>query len=797
MDDRFLGSMIADWLHESDVPLPDAADNVRIAVERAGQARQWGWVPRWRVATHTPGRFQGPSLRTAFASVAAAFVAVGLLVAVLLVGLGESTSTKPLAVSTEDGLHWQADHIDLRADAFRLELGDKTYTSVGAPMRADFERAEGGQPILWVEWTEHGHDMRLELVAMTGAASSLPRGRDDEWWVEEVRVRAPEDPDQWLHHYGPLFTTPLGEVFEDDVELVLAGDGHKAVLDFEGLVLGVTGVPEPEWWRGAHILGIPIPDFIGPLLPREWGPGADPTPRPTATPLTRVAVPYAGSELQGRIREDGTIRIDRDSGHNTKNLVDVAVGPDDAVWIAQPNRVYRLGVSGGVYTKRDGPPTIEWIEPRADGTVYVYSDGVWLLDGTEWTKLSDELVPKPHVDAPDLGAAIGADFIYEGTTSDGSVWARTAGERSRLLLIPAVDETLVRTGVLGTSGTVSPASVEAAGLELVGEDLGEGVIRITDDGSDFDLSALAAVTVAADGSVWVADRHRIHRLGDDSPATPQSGIGRIEGLWPESDGSLRISGDDRWLLEDGRWRDLPEPIRGAVDHEGKPGRTSVAGILSDGTVVGVRHDADGNAAPFILEDEAWVRQPAYKQDARYFTGDSLWAVSWNDGEFGSDWAQFVDGRWAPIEGDMMSLVRDPGARILTSAPLHGDTLWFFLGTNNEHPQRIVRYLDGTWSTFGIEGIERVAGSSVDLRSVWSVDGRWWSLASTSRWGQVRVLLDGEIIVVLPRMPLDFWTQGVSDDGSVWGLGDDGSLLVMPNAATFTELEEIESRPPEG
>jgi hypothetical protein len=46
MDDRTLGSALADWLHASDAPLPDAATNVRMAVERAAGSRQWGWAPR-------------------------------------------------------------------------------------------------------------------------------------------------------------------------------------------------------------------------------------------------------------------------------------------------------------------------------------------------------------------------------------------------------------------------------------------------------------------------------------------------------------------------------------------------------------------------------------------------------------------------------------------------------------------------------------------------------------------------------------------------------------------------------
>jgi hypothetical protein len=203
--------------------------------------------------------------------------------------------------------------------------------------------------------------------------------------------------------------------------------------------------------------------------------------------------------------------------------------------------------------------------------------------------------------------------------------------------------------------------------------------------------------------------------------------------------------------------------------------------------------------PYRWEAYGWARQPDAREAAVLYVLDSaVWAAREIEPGALEPLAWFSDGAWHALDWKPVAVVGDPSAKILSSWPsAAGDAIWITAGADPDDPEYIVRYAEGRWDAYRVDDLEAVIGT-VLVVSVGNELGSDLVLSPTASGSDVEaVLLGRDAATVVPPYPYGFDLQGVTEDGSLWGLGSDGSLLVMPQVATPVALDAASGVSPDG
>jgi hypothetical protein len=782
MDERTFSAAVADWLKVTDAPLPDAEANVQAALVRVretGRSR-WRW-PSWRSGSPRRGH-AAPSLVPALLAALALLLVASATALVLLLGDADGPrppAATPVAVSGPDGLHWQSGRVDLHAEGLRLEVGERVFTSIGRPIEAD--GIDDDSTAIVANWTEDGIPISIELAMGTTASGFV------HWWVEEIRVHVDG---RTFRAVGPFFGSPWGAAFEGDVALTLHGDDGEATLTLDGLELSMAPPAPRPWWDGADVFGIPIPDFIGPLLPEPAG-----EDERLASEAALREQTWADYPLGGTLLDDGVVWVTTDRVGNTlDDVVDVAIERFGDTWVAGERHVFRLGVLDSRVALDERAGTIRRLEVTEDRRLIVHADGLWELVGGEWSPLSDadyaglQLVDTVPDAMDQLGGSVPAGFVVDGIVSDGTVWGHGEG-LDRLLLVPP----FAPLALLDPSVTVT---VGDATLE--GELLEGGAIRITGNGGQ-PLYGVMDIDFDDEGAVWVARGSELLALGG-----PQrlDGPGWLSDLRRATDGSILVPGSPYWRLDDGsmhrvRVPPLEDGLRfSGVDLEGtfwaREGRGRVRARW-DGDCW-VRYGLE-DIFPSLSDAEGGTLVKPNRVDGwgRLAFAPSFGLASWFDGE-----------SWHELDADVVRLVGDPGVRKQRHWIGEDDALWLLAGHDDGNPTQVLRLSDGRWSTHRVEDLAGRAGIDGVLAPpsgrggiLPARDGRSIMLRFLEDGQERPIVFDGQTVTRVPPLPRDFEWLATSDDGSIWGNSPGGGLTVIPGAAASAPEPAGEVPPDEG
>jgi hypothetical protein len=339
-----------------------------------------------------------------------------------------------------------------------------------------------------------------------------------------------------------------------------------------------------------------------------------------------------------------------------------------------------------------------------------------------------------------------------------------------------------------------PESATISGVELVVEPIGEGVLRVLDDGAGRDLTArIQDVAVGPDGRVWVGMRRRVLQLGVPMALRPaDDGPGPLERLRVGADGTLIVeSRDGRTGTHDGATWALPPQ-----------GEEPVASIVAsaDGTLWGRARDGVAR-----LHGGAWTVHPAsevfpaaHARDARAFArmGGAASIAATPDGDVwagavccgslsrfdGASWVESlpVAGALAPDNGT------GDGAGGVWNLETGADgTLWAIVPLNEDYA--LLRFDGSSWSTHTWSETAPVPGSWIDGLAVDAAGRAIIATYDPMTATASIVAFDGRSAITLGRLPVVGRVHGmaVSPDGAVWMTADPGwrpsvtALLVIP------------------
>jgi hypothetical protein len=202
------GEMLRGLLLEQSrrAPVPEGLTALVDLVIAGAPARQRASSARW------------PRALATLAASLALIVATGLLLRTSPVARwawGDGDDAGPAVV-------WDSGAVRLEADSIRI-VGFDTFTATpdivdGSPAIAiGSDPGDASSRTLEVEWRERGVPMRLYLYFAAD---------DTHWWVTEMRTYDGSSLGGWIHYLGPLFRTPLGGTYADDV---VATGGRGAV----------------------------------------------------------------------------------------------------------------------------------------------------------------------------------------------------------------------------------------------------------------------------------------------------------------------------------------------------------------------------------------------------------------------------------------------------------------------------------------------------------------------------------------------------------------------------------------
>jgi hypothetical protein len=447
----------------------------------------------------------------------------------------------------------------------------------------------------------------------------------------------------------------------------------------------------------------------------------------------------------------------------------LAEAPDGSLWATAS------GDRRGVY-RRDGsawtsiPGWDAGIEPTfiaVDGGGHAWvgawtypgpeSAGLWRYDGSAWTSLPYDSVPA----RPRVGEAIAGVVEAIAATPDGSVW--------------------VVTQQLG--GT------EYSYRSLFRWD-GSGWTEFGTSEIGFEATSL---TVAADGTIWVADElmraarfdgqsWRRFDAPDDRPALSLSGTPATVAAAPGA--TFLGTGSGIYRLADGRWERAWPP--------------SSAGPARPAVMV-------ANPLLAISAEEAWAGEWGGSGAWHYVGG------RWVNASAGLpadaivfDLARAPDGRvWAAtekgvavFEGDRWTVVDDRWSRGLAFAP--DGTAWVG-GHADEGGLRTIREAAGEWAVTPVTADGLPRGTIVTHLTVgrdgavWAAHGDWSTPPSPARF-------DGTAWQAVDPGPQAtmFWVElviVVAADGTVWAqLGGDTNAVARFDGATWTIYRAADGLP---
>jgi hypothetical protein len=203
------------------------------AIGRADPAVSPRLHDRIREVAVTPPR-SGPSalgLVVILVLLAAATVGASIGVGAFLAARPAATSG-PLADRAGDVVRWRTDVVDLAATGFSIDANGLRFAGVASPTLVS-DATSLTDWTLEATWTEQGREQRLYLYFEADLAA---------WWIREVGVRdgRPLRDAEWATFpVGPYAKTPLGAVFEGDLDLAGTSATGPVHLRLDGLRIAV------------------------------------------------------------------------------------------------------------------------------------------------------------------------------------------------------------------------------------------------------------------------------------------------------------------------------------------------------------------------------------------------------------------------------------------------------------------------------------------------------------------------------------------------------------------------------
>ena len=285
-------------------------------------------------------------------------------------GPGGTTASPTAPREGGPSIAWSTVCVSLSADWMRIRpdvRGDDpglvfTAGSEVVALNSD----PGGETYRTLEATrmEHGSEMRLNLYLKADA---------ERWWVSELRTYDGQPTPDWITYPGPLFETPLGEAYEDDVTLHSDQGNVPGAIEIRGLRLAV-----PDFGTGSGpttcMVSYPISNVaVGTVV--ESSPAAGgPVARQAASPAADANVPDPLSPAVRAALEVVSAR-----------LLDDCFEPDEAVALVS-TALLEAG-SGGFFVRTDGPiggpsDRIDEIMAHVEAGCAIYGGSGATEDGT-------------------------------------------------------------------------------------------------------------------------------------------------------------------------------------------------------------------------------------------------------------------------------------------------------------------------------------------------------------------------------------------------------------------------------
>ena len=588
-----------------------------------------------------------------------------------------SGSVSTPAVDRDPAIDWNTDHVDLRADAMRLRLGDTMLDAARADVKVHEWARNGNRIETRVRWNEAGGSHNLYF-------GFGPSG--GQWRLSDVRyvqgapgVRQEGAPQSPFEFAVPQPTSASVTDAQDRATFrvdalvpVYSCDGPSSpstevLLELDGVRLDVT---PPEWTifddlrvllgRGPQPRGdwLSHDGYDGPPSSVACSPPVAATLEDESIDLTRANDPTAVADLVTEEVSPGVLRVVSDGIRDLRSEPVVAC------------RSFRERYEDGA---RDLFPTRHGFDDTSRGKVVAGLDGsIWLFWHDRFIRLGDETT---HRWAGGQRPSLGDDIEV---APDGTVWHAPSSGSGSVQVTEDLEWAAER---LDTLRRDTEAFAERP--DCLTDDgwltEGDGALRAYRDGEwqvalHVPSGPVWQVEISPDDSIWVAWRERtlrpnvgplVARLGADGwrlLGLPGERVGATGALELAQDGTVflqtsRGEPTSLWRLADGA-----DPILG----DWRPldvGRNFHDLVMSPDGVIW------GSTSPNSIArlDEAgwrvWDLADSTEPDAPRFIGGggplasghdgSLWlkarqseAARWCHGIYnfdGTEWSQFLDG----------------------------------------------------------------------------------------------------------------------------------------------------------
>jgi hypothetical protein len=174
-------------------------------------AREWSDVPATTVSDLASERKRRRT-RTTLGAIGTIAAVAALIVGVMNIGgSGKRVEVKPPVAGAPEvpAVHFETHQVKLDADDFFVEAYGKRFTAKDTRVWVDTNPGDDHQT-LELEWDEHGVNMRVYFSFAADAT---------DWWVDLIRAYDNKAENDGIYYEGERFRTPLGSVFQGDLDL--------------------------------------------------------------------------------------------------------------------------------------------------------------------------------------------------------------------------------------------------------------------------------------------------------------------------------------------------------------------------------------------------------------------------------------------------------------------------------------------------------------------------------------------------------------------------------------------------
>jgi hypothetical protein len=187
--------------------------------------REWSAVPVASVALLDEQRKRRRTRATLVALGTIAAVAALVVGVMNIGGSGKRVEVKPPVAGAPEvpAVHFETHQVKLDADNFFVEAYGKRFTAKDTRVWVATNPGDNHQT-LELEWDEHGVNMRVYFSFAADAT---------DWWVDLIRAYDNKAENDGIYSEGERFRTPLGSVFQGDLDL----SQHGVRLHFTNLRL--------------------------------------------------------------------------------------------------------------------------------------------------------------------------------------------------------------------------------------------------------------------------------------------------------------------------------------------------------------------------------------------------------------------------------------------------------------------------------------------------------------------------------------------------------------------------------